>query len=925
VNETDTIDAIVEALRSDPTFGDAFAQPKAAAGDSAGRAVGTEQPDARPMPPAQAAAAAPSALEMLRSTLSERRPAPQPAPPAVAAAPQPAPPADRTVAAPAIATDARSLQSLQKPLFGLATPTLPEPSRGTASPAVAPVAANIRPAAPVTAALSASTAVRPVTPMPAKPLPGLSPVPAASLPAARPVTAPPPSPPIAGGPAPAPRPVTQAPPIPAAPRADAAAPNAGTAGSPAPSPQAARPAMPVAKLEVVARNDSAPAPRPVAPSSPAQQSEKREAAPAPSTAARPAPTSGDAISKPAEAKPSQAQDGAPAKAAEAAGAVRAVAPDSAPAQKAESAKPQQAPAAVTPAPPRLQVVKPADAAAPAEVKPTPPGNDGKAATAAPAVVPAKAAAAAPAAEAKPAAPVAPENPVETKFKGAEAAWRRAGNDAARVLSARSDGDSADPTDRLAQENLEAALIKAEEGWKKAEIHQAAAERALEAAGAKPAPQAQARMVAARKKTELAFKKAGMDMMPAPVVAKAPAVGKAPVAPKPVTPAEAPPLQPALDKLLPVAGSKKARRSLSPTRLSFLLAVILPVFLVGLYYLFMSSDQYRSEMRFAVRGTETSSLENLGLNALTGSTTQAADAYIVIDYIHSKQVLLDIQQKLGIDVRKFFARPEIDFAYRIDPDMPLEEFIKYWRWMVDASYNSTTAITTFQVTAFNGDDAAEIAQAVLKVSDELVNELSTKARLKLISNAQAEVTRTEDRLVLARQAIAVFRDREQTANPTMIAESDQAILQGIEKTIIELKSRRASLLSSVDSNSPSVRVLDRQIASYTAELEEKRRGIGSGGQGTGDRTLTTQLTEYNALSLEQEFAEKAYTTALASLETSQAEARKQDRYFAIAVEPNVPEVALYPLRLVNTFICLCILSIVWLIGYLIVQAVRDHTV
>ena len=346
----------------------------------------------------------------------------------------------------------------------------------------------------------------------------------------------------------------------------------------------------------------------------------------------------------------------------------------------------------------------------------------------------------------------------------------------------------------------------------------------------------------------------------------------------------------------------------------------------MYYLFISSDQYRSEMRFAVRGTERSTLENLGLNALTGSSSQAADAYIVIDYIHSKQVLLDMQQKLGIDVRQFFSRPDIDFAYRIEPDMPLEKFIYYWRWMVDASYNSTTSITTFEVTAFDGRDAAAIAQAVLKVSDELVNELSTKARLKLISNAQSEVTRKEDRLMVARQAVAEFRDREQTANPTMIAESDQAILQAIEKTLIELKSRRASLLSSVDATSPSVRVLDRQIASYSAELEQKRRGIGSGGLGNSeDRTLTTQLGEYNALELEQEFAEKGYMAALASLETSQAEARRQDRYFAIAVEPNLPEISLYPLRLINVMIAFFVLCIVWLIGYLVVQAVRDHTV
>jgi capsular polysaccharide transport system permease protein len=413
-------------------------------------------------------------------------------------------------------------------------------------------------------------------------------------------------------------------------------------------------------------------------------------------------------------------------------------------------------------------------------------------------------------------------------------------------------------------------------------------------------------------------------------AKAKAKAKSLKAPAPEqetksSPVKAPPLQPALDDALRVSPLARARKKVNATQLSFLLAVMLPVLLVSLYYLFVSSDQYRSEMRFSVRGTERSTVQNLGLDSLIGGSIQAEDAYIVIDYIHSMQVLIDMNEKFGVDVRQYFSKPDIDFVYRIDADMPLDEFISYWRWMVDASFNSTTKITTFQVTAFTGEDAAAIASAVMRASEQLVNELSSKARLQLISSAQNEVSRTEERLVEARQAVALFRDMQKIVDPTMTAQSDQAIIQELEKTIIELKSRRASLLSSVDASSPSVRVMDRQIASYTTQLEAKRQGIGTGGQGDGNgQTLTTQLTEYNALVLEQEFAEKAYTAALASLETSQAEARRQDRYFAVAVAPSAPEISLYPTSLLNTFLAFCALCVLWLIGYIVMQAVRDHT-
>ncbi|MDQ6437595.1 hypothetical protein RB623_26380 [Mesorhizobium sp. LHD-90] len=418
---------------------------------------------------------------------------------------------------------------------------------------------------------------------------------------------------------------------------------------------------------------------------------------------------------------------------------------------------------------------------------------------------------------------------------------------------------------------------------------------------------------------------------APAVAKAPApaVAKAPAAPKPVTVPELKPLPevPVPEVSVPAGWIGRLRKSVSWAQLSFLAAVIVPALLVGLYYLFIASDQYRSEMRFAVRGTERSTLENLGLNAIPGATEKAGDAYIVIDYIHSKQILLDIQEKLGIDMRQFFSKPDVDFVYRIDPNMPLEKFIDYWRWMIDASYNSTTSITTFQVNAFSGEDSAAIANAVLKVSTELVNDLSTKAREQLITNAQTEVTRTEDRLVAARQGMAQFRDTTQITDPLALGQAELALVQGLEAKIIDAKSRRAVLLRTASPDSPSVLVLNRQIDADQAELDARRQVIGSGGEGkTGDnRTLTNKLTEYNVLALEQEFAEKAYTAALSSLETSQAEARRQDRYFAIAVEPNLPEIPLYPLGLINTLVAFFGLCVVWLIGYLVAQAIRDHTV
>ncbi len=504
------------------------------------------------------------------------------------------------------------------------------------------------------------------------------------------------------------------------------------------------------------------------------------------------------------------------------------------------------------------------------------------------------------------------NSVETSLEKAEITWKEAEGEAAKATAAKA--AAAKTGTPAVKEAAAVALRKAEIAWKAAVVETQLIASAKSAGNAPKtwSKDIEVNVQTARKRAETALTAAGVDVNP-PVVARA-VVAKAPAAPAKSAKVDA------------TAKPKRHRKKLTAFKLSFLLAVLVPTLLVGVYYLFIASDQYRSEMRFAVRGTERSALESLGLSVLPGASSSASDAYIVIDYMHSKQVLVDIQQKLGIDLRNYFSKSGVDFAYRIDHKMPLDEFIEYWRWMIDASFNSTTSITTFEITAFSAEDSRAIAEAVLKVSDELVNELSAKARLQLISTAQNEVTRTEKRLADARQAVADFQSTELTADPVLVATSNQELLSGIEKQIIELRARRTFLLATVDESTPSIRVLDRQIASMSAQLEAKRQEIGVSTSQPGEaKPLSRQLSEFNALMVEKEFAEKAYTTALASLETSQAEARRQERYFAIVVEPSVPEVSLYPNGIANTFVAFISFFVMWLLGYLVIQSIRDHSI
>lgn len=365
--------------------------------------------------------------------------------------------------------------------------------------------------------------------------------------------------------------------------------------------------------------------------------------------------------------------------------------------------------------------------------------------------------------------------------------------------------------------------------------------------------------------------------------------------------------------------------------SFIAFVIIPTFFIGIYYVFIASDQYRSETLFAVRGMTTSPLSALGLSALPGANVQSGDSYIVSDYIKSSQIINDALNEKGVDLRDFFAKPAIDFAYRINSGMPIEEFVKYWRDRSSVEFNSTTGITTFQIKAFSAEDAHKISQIVTSVSEKLVNKLSNNARKQLISTAQDEVSRTELRLKTARYTVEEFRNKEQALDPQLVAQSEQAIIKELQVSLAEVQARRSALAQTTN-DSPTLRVLDRQIGAVQRQIDDQRRRVGSGVRETKGSVASTEpsnlskvYTTYSGLLLEQEFAEKAYTSALTALEQSLIEARKQERYFAIVVDPTYPDSSMYPLSIINTIISFFGLSVVWLISYLIIQSVRDHAI
>ena len=378
------------------------------------------------------------------------------------------------------------------------------------------------------------------------------------------------------------------------------------------------------------------------------------------------------------------------------------------------------------------------------------------------------------------------------------------------------------------------------------------------------------------------------------------------------------------------GTSKAWRRLRMV-LSFLVFVGSPTTLVSYYLFFVAAPQYMVETQFAVRGEDSApTIDGLGLSALPGLSNQDSDSYIVQNYIRSVQVVKDIEREGRGDVRALYARPFIDPLHRVDADIPYVDFETLWQWQTAVEFSSITGNTTLRVYAFTPSDSVQIARALIGRAEATVNSLSANSRRDLLENAKAEVERTEGRLRTANLELQALQNASQSLDIEGLAKVESELVGRLEADLAELETRRRTLIQSVNTQSPTVRILDRRINAQRAQIEAQRANIGTGSsegdvtQASGNGSIADLSLRFVEQNLNVEFAKTAYTRALEALETAEAEARKQQRYLAVFVPPDAPQVSRYPRPYLFTAMAFLWFMFLWLVGLFLWRTVRDHT-
>ena len=299
--------------------------------------------------------------------------------------------------------------------------------------------------------------------------------------------------------------------------------------------------------------------------------------------------------------------------------------------------------------------------------------------------------------------------------------------------------------------------------------------------------------------------------------------------------------------------------------------------------------------------------------------------MVVEYIHSRELLQKIDTKL--DLRKIFSRNKRDFYASLPAWYSMEEFINYWKSMVSVYLDHTSHIITVSVYAFTAEDARDISKAILEESEKMINRISEQARRDAVWYAENEVAKAEKRLRKVRQRFLKFRDTTQQLDPAKQAQVQVSLIGKLEEELAKLKAKLAETSTYLSSNAPTIKFLKNRIKAIRQQIAEEKRKLGGGKPAEASRraedSLSLTLSEYEALVVEREFAEKLYLSALTGLEQARLLANRQQRYLATFVHPYLPDEALYPKRVRNTFFVFISLTLIWALGMLMLQSIRDR--
>lgn len=346
---------------------------------------------------------------------------------------------------------------------------------------------------------------------------------------------------------------------------------------------------------------------------------------------------------------------------------------------------------------------------------------------------------------------------------------------------------------------------------------------------------------------------------------------------------------------------------------------IPTLFAILYYGFLASDMYVSEAKVAVRSAK-SGISTNGLTALLASPVLSSggqDSLVVMEYATSLDIVEQLRER--VDFIEHYASRDVDFLSRLKRDATSDEVLQYYQERVSIQRDIMSDVLTVKVRAFTPKMAQDIASLIIDLNEQLVNTLSNRMEEDAIRSARSEVDRAVQHLRKTAQDI----NRFQSANDSVSPKDESIALFGrvsaIESKISETRATLSETMAYMREDSADVVVLKNRINALERQLRLEKGRV----TGDGEGDLGSLVEDFQPLILEQEIAQQGYAASLASFEAARIDAQRQKQYLIRFVEPNLPDAASEPRRLIKIITVMVYSFLAYLIFGLLWSALKDH--
>jgi capsular polysaccharide transport system permease protein len=355
--------------------------------------------------------------------------------------------------------------------------------------------------------------------------------------------------------------------------------------------------------------------------------------------------------------------------------------------------------------------------------------------------------------------------------------------------------------------------------------------------------------------------------------------------------------------------------------SFAIFVIVPIIAASIYLFFVASDEFVSEVRFAVRG----STERLAGTDALGSTGALAylnsnqEVYAIADYVRSRSAVDEVGRT--INLRQVFRANGADWLSRLGDQVSGEDLLRYWNKMVTVSTEPASGLASIEVRAFTREDAVNLASAIRLNSEALVNRMQERPNADLAARSETEVRSAREHAARARAEVARYRNSQAIVDPLDTARSLIDNVTELKNELIAVGVELASAKASMGPNAPNI----SSIQARRDALQEQIRGLERQITSTDakDRTAAGLLVDYDKLEIERVLAEKQVASAERIFDQVRAETNRHQVYIDVIEGPTIPQSALFPERTrLLTQISIAAMAL-WCLVFLTIASIRDH--